>query len=88
MPAQLRPAPPAVSADIVEQVVAVQRVVMEQQQPAHARSMRERQRISDRAMTPPDVGGILLVGVLAVVQQQGRLARQLEARHPFVGQLA
>ena len=45
------------------------------------------ERVRERRVAPAEVVGVLVVGVLAVVDQQRRVARKLEARDPVLLQL-
>ena len=72
-----------VRAEAVEELVGVQRVVVEEQQPAGLDPAGEGERVGDRRVPPADVVGVLLVGVLAVVDQQVGVAGEVEARDPL-----
>ena len=63
------------------------RVVVEQQQALRLRAAGEGERVGQRRMAPADVMRVLVVGVLAVVQQQRGAAGQLVARDPLRLQL-
>ena len=81
--AQLLPAAAGGGVEIVQEVVGVQRVVVEEQEPLGADAVGERQRVVDPGVAPADVLGVLLVGVLAVVDQEVGVASQVVARDPL-----
>ena len=86
--AELLPARRDLAAEAVEEVVGVQRVVVEQQQPLGRDAAGEAERVGQRRVAPAEVRRVLVVGVLAVVDQQRGAARELEAGDPVVVELA
>ena len=67
----------------VELIVGVVRVVVEQQRALGVRAAREAHRVAERRVAPADVARVLVVGVLAVVDQQVGVARERVAREPL-----
>jgi len=65
----------------------VQRVVVEQQQSVRCHTAAELERVADRRVAPAEVLGVLRVGVLAVVDEQLGVMREVEARDPVVLEL-
>ena len=56
----------------VDFVVGARRVVVEQREPADVAGHRDVDRVLDGAVTPPDLGRVLLLEVLRVVDERGR----------------
>ena len=81
-PAELTPGALRGGREPVEELVGVQRVVMKEQ-PSSLDSAGEGERVGESRMAPADVVGVLVVGVLAVVDQQIRVAGEVEARDPL-----
>lgn len=76
---QLGPASRRGRLQAVEQSVVVQRVVMKKQQALDLGPAREGQRIGQARVPPTDVGLVLLVRVLGVMNEHGRPAGEFEA---------
>ena len=85
---QLAPAGARPLVDRVEHCVRVKRVVVEEQGPPGADPVGERERVLERRVAPADVGRVLLVGVLAVVDQEIGVAGKVVAGDPLVLDLA
>ena len=58
-------------------------VEMERDEGLHARDSRERKRVFEGAVSPPDPRPVLVVGVLRVVDQYVDARRDLESRAPL-----
>jgi GAF domain-containing protein len=69
--------------DLVEYPVGVKRVVVEEHQPLGPDTAREAERVRDAGVPPADVLGVLGVGVLAVVDEERRVASQVVAGDPL-----
>ena len=67
----------------IEEVVGVQRVVVEEQHPRALDPGGEGERVAHPRVAPADVLGVLLVGVLAVVDQEVCVAGEVVARDPL-----
>ena len=67
----------------VELLVAVQRVVVEEDGALGAGAAGEAERVRERGVAPAEVVGVLGVGVLAVVDQQRGVAGEAEAGDPL-----
>ena len=65
----------------------MERVVVEEEHALRARSPREGERVRERRMPPADVLLVLVVRVLAVVDQEGGVARELQPGDPIVVEL-
>src|SRR6185503_11987509 len=78
-PAQILPASGGLPRERVEEVVAVERVVVEEQKPLGASPPPEHKRVRERGVTPAEVLGVLVVGVLGIMDQQSRVASEGEA---------
>ncbi len=82
--AQLGPALPRFGPEAVEELVGVQRVVVEEDGALGAGAAGEGERVAQRRVAPADVVGVLGVGVLAVVDQQRGVAGEREAGDPLL----
>ena|SRR5437899_10117548 len=82
LPAELSPAPDGVRAERLEAGIIVAGVVVEQEQVPRPAASGERQRVRKARMPPTAVSSILRLGVLAVVDQKRRLAREAVSRDP------
>src|SRR3954454_8973968 len=58
---------------------------MEQQQVPNLGPQREPERVREAAVSPPEVRGVLRVGVLAVVDQERSAAREPKPGDPLAG---
>src|SRR5512133_2943277 len=81
--AELDPALLGGPVEAIEEVVRVQRVVMEEQQPLRLNPPRKGQGVGELGVTPAHVFGVLLVRVLAVVDQQVRIPGEVESGDPL-----
>ena len=61
----------------------MERVVMEEEQPLRLDAAREEQGVAELRVAPADVLGVLLVRVLAVVDQQIGIAGEVESGDPL-----
>jgi len=73
--------------EVVEEAVGVEGVVVEEQRPLGTDPRSERERCGDRRVAPALVTRVLLVGVLAVVDQQVGVAGEVVAGDPLLVQV-
>src|SRR5262249_39780783 len=69
--------------ELVEERVRVERIVVEEHEPLSLDPPREGQGVGEPRVAPADVLGVLLIGVLAVVNQEVRVAREVIAADPL-----
>ncbi len=65
----------------------MERIVVEHEHPLGGNPVGECKRVGCRRMSPTDVGLVLVVGVLAIVNEHRRALRELESGNPVVGEL-
>ncbi len=73
--------------EVVDVVVGARRVVVEQREPAHVRRLRDVDRVLDRAVTPPDLLGVLGGEVLGVVDHEVGAAEERDVLRLVAGLL-
>ena len=77
-----RPGGASRRSELVQELVGVQRVMVEHHQPLGPGPVREGERVGHPRVPPAHVLGVFVVGVLAIVDQQVGAAGQVEARDP------
>jgi hypothetical protein len=61
--------------DPIQLGILMRRIVMKGDQRTHARTLRELDRLSERAVAPPETFAVLLVTILGIVNQEVRPLR-------------
>src|SRR4051794_36989277 len=81
---QLDPALPRLDREAVEELVGVQRVVVEEHGPLGAGAAGEAERVRGGGVSPADVARVLGVAVLTVVEEQRGVLGESEAGDPVL----
>ncbi|MEA2161750.1 MAG: hypothetical protein QOD66_4130, partial [Solirubrobacteraceae bacterium] len=82
--AEILPPGRHVAAEAVKEIVAVERVVVEQQEPLCSHAVTEGECVGQRRVSPPEMALVLLIGVLTFVDQQGGAVGLFEAGDPIL----